>query len=51
MKYSDKELFEVEENFFNEELMSFIDSEDSFEPIMELRPKKPKIKYKFCIAS
>ncbi|MEK6974370.1 MAG: hypothetical protein AABW41_04010 [Nanoarchaeota archaeon] len=51
MKYSDKDLFEVEENFFNEELMGFIDNEDNFEPMMELKPKKLRIKYKFCIAS
>ena len=39
------------ENYFNEELIELSPSEDDFEPIIELKPKKPKMKYKFYIAS
>jgi hypothetical protein len=39
------------ENYFNEELIELGALEDDFEPIIELKPKKPKMKYKFYIAS
>ena len=39
------------ENYFNDELIELGGSEDDFEPIIEMNPKKPKMKYKFYIAS
>lgn len=36
--------------FFDEDLMEF-PNDDDFEPVIEFRPRKPKIKYKFFIAS
>ena len=43
-------LIDLEDNAFNEELMTFQD-EDNFDPNIEFKPKKLKMKYKFYIAS
>ena len=39
------------ENYFDEELIELSSSEDDFEPIIEIKPKKLKMKYRFYIAS
>lgn len=44
-------MFEPENNYFNEEFIDIEGSEDNFEPIIEIKPKKPRIKHKFYIAS
>ena len=45
------EVLESENSYFNEELFDLQENEDSFDPVVELRPKKSKIRYKFYIAS
>jgi hypothetical protein len=45
-----KEFFDINEEAFNDELMTFQDEND-FEPVIEIRPRKLKIKHKFYIAS
>lgn len=50
-KIFESEFDESQEDYFNNELMTFQDNEDDLGPIIEFKPKKPKIRHKFYIAS
>ena len=50
MKTGNNEFFELETDYFNEDLMTFEDNAD-LDAVIEVKPKKPKMKYNFYIAS
>ena len=47
----ENKFLESEDNYFDEDLINLQNSEDDFEPVIEIKPKKPRIKHRFCIAS